>query len=53
MNYPNAGIRRRNERLIIFYHSGISRKQLALRFRLTYELVKKILCKIERRRYPR
>lgn len=53
MNHPHEDVRRRNVRVLYFYMKGITRKQLAIRFRITYELVKKITRGIERRAHLR
>lgn len=49
MNQVRPAVTRRNQRIIFFYKLGLTRKNLAYRFRLNYEVVKKIIQGIERR----
>lgn len=53
MNIPHAEVKRRNDRVIVMYIRGYTRKQLAYRFKISYDSVKKIIYMIDRRRTPR
>jgi uncharacterized protein (DUF433 family) len=53
VNTPRRDIEIRNAKIIVYYTIGLTRKQLARKYHLTYDCIKKILRYVERRALPR